>query len=134
MNSAEIHTKFFPQARPICAFTRADIDRMASEMKPRKPRVPPPDPVGPVRAGASVGEGRIISVAAAMFGVSARDLVGRNRSDLLVYAREYASVRLRMDLRRSYFRIGELLRRDHKTIVNLVHPKKGKRRTMAGRI
>lgn len=112
---------FSGRALPVCAFTRAEIDRMYK----RHPTTPAAEQE-PIHLSAPTRDCKILSVAATMFGISVRELVGPGREAILVLAREYAATRLRYELGRSYPQIGAVLRRDHATVINLLRPRGGR--------
>ena len=132
MNAAAIHAKFFPPARPVCRYTRADLERMHMERLVAKHdravrSYIDTSTAGPIHLSAPTRDCKILLVAAIMYGVSVRDLVGPKRHNILTNARAYAAHRLH-DIGRTSTQIGEILQRDHTSILNLLRPKTGKRR------
>lgn len=131
MTAATVHAKFFPQARPVCAFTREDIAQMSQKVDPpaSADRAVPLSVRRETRAlvGGTIRDRQIIADAAVAFEVTVAELIGPSRKKHLVGARRYAVTRLVDELGRSFHYIGDkVLRRDHSSIVNLYRPKTGK--------
>tara|TARA_R110000868_G_scaffold145660_4_gene366002 strand:- start:2227 stop:2700 length:474 start_codon:yes stop_codon:yes gene_type:complete len=142
--SHEIHLKFFPQAKPICKYTIEQIreasdaarakarelifqkqrrkDDKLSSQRSRRANIHIIDD-SPIHIEAPPRDLKILRVAALMYGVSMREMVGTKRTKYMTHARRYAATRLRDELGRSFPQIGGLLNRDQTTIQNLLNPK-----------
>lgn len=138
---------FSGRAKPICAFTRDAIERMAKEKQETtirdreatlaRKRVTAREAAdrrrnrllqdeGPVYVPAPTADCKVLAVAAAMYGVSVRGMLGPNRNRVLTLARVYAVYRLYHELGRSYPQIATLFNRDHTSIMSLLKPRRGR--------
>lgn len=118
MSAASIHAIFFPPARPICRYTRAEL-KLGGDGLPR------PIAIGAVTVESAVMETprararKIASVATSMYGVTIDEVFGRSRRKSCVQARAHVARELR-GMGWSYPRIARFLHRDHTTILSLL--------------
>lgn len=105
--SAAIHAKFFPPARPVCRYSRTDLERMAIESasakraaaaRKRDNERKKASRLGliarPARSMATGDDARILRAVAMEFGITVDDLVGTGRTRSLTDARCVAADRL----------------------------------------
>lgn len=119
--AAEIHRKFFPDARPVVSAPPA-LWRSKPPPMPRRVvrRLIETRDIAPVVPPAWTRINRIMTVVAIMFNTTRVELAGRVKKRILVAARMYAAVRLSRELGLSTSHIGRILGRDHSTISNLL--------------